>query len=309
MAALAFLGFYMRFDIVVPVYNKAHTVLRAVDSVLSQEYEDFSLYVVDDGSSDGGINSLSLLRDSRLTILRQENSGVSVARNTGVSLGHSQYVCFLDADDEWDKGFLQRMALLISDFPEAAMYSTGHRVSEDGVVRDVTSSSVRRGYVSDFYLLSRSIELVNSSKVALRRDVLEEIGGFPSRVKVGEDLYVWIRAAFQKKVAYDPSVAVTIFRTFEESKRERSKLAPFPVEYFSRNRSFFSDSHSLKKYVEFIGLRHVIGSGLSGDFRGGFIRAVALAKINFILGFFSVFFVVLPPFFLRGVKKLAQRRN
>ncbi len=294
----------MRFDIVVPVYNKAHTVLRAVESVLSQEYGDFALYVVDDGSSDGGVDSLNLITDSRLTVLRQDNFGVSVARNEGVSQGRSQYVCFLDADDEWDKSFLRRIVSLISDFPEAAIYSTGHRVNENSVVRDVTSSSVRRGYVADFYSLSRSVELVNSSKVVLRRDVLDEIGGFPPGVKVGEDLYVWIRAAFQRNVAYDPFVAVTIFRVFEESKKERSKLVPYPLEYFSRNREFFSGAASLKRYVEFIGLRHVIGSGLNGDFHGGLIRAIALAKLNFFLGLFSFFIIIPPPAFLRYMKRL-----
>lgn len=298
----------MRFDVVVPVYNKAHSVLRAVESVLSQSYGEFSLYVVDDGSVDDGLVLLNSIEDNRLTILRQENFGVSVARNNGVSAGCSQYVCFLDADDEWDNNFLQRIASLISDYPEATMYSTGHRVNEDGVFREITSGSTRRGYVSDFYSQSRELELVNSSKVVLRRDVLERIGGFPPGVKVGEDLYVWILAAFGRKVAYDSAVAVTVFREFNEGRRERSKLVPYPVEYFSREQSFLLESNSLKRYIEFIGLRHVIGSGLDGDFHGGLIRAIALGKVNLFLGFSSALILLIPSFFLRYAKRVSQKK-
>lgn len=96
----------MRFSVVIPLYNKERHILRAVKSVLNQSYSNFDLIVVNDGSTDGSVQSLNPVLN-RLTLINQENSGESAARNTGISHANHPYIAFLDADDEWEEDFLQ----------------------------------------------------------------------------------------------------------------------------------------------------------------------------------------------------------
>jgi glycosyltransferase involved in cell wall biosynthesis len=93
-------------SIVLPTYNRADTIGRAVDSVLRQTCEDWELIVVDDGSSDGTAERLEG-RDPRVRLLRQANQGVYAARNAGIALGRGRFVAFLDSDDEWRPHFLE----------------------------------------------------------------------------------------------------------------------------------------------------------------------------------------------------------
>ena len=98
------------FSIVIPLYNKAHTIERTLSTVLNQSFKEFEVVIVNDGSTD---NSEEVIRnftsDSRIKIINQENQGVSAARNKGVSLSSFEYVAFLDGDDEWLPDYLLKM--------------------------------------------------------------------------------------------------------------------------------------------------------------------------------------------------------
>lgn len=87
------------FTIVIPSYNRAHIVGRAIESVLNQSYSDFEIIVVDDGSTDNTKEVVCQFLDSRINYFFQENSGVSAARNTGSKLAKGDYLVFLDSDD------------------------------------------------------------------------------------------------------------------------------------------------------------------------------------------------------------------
>src|SRR5689334_13044424 len=91
----------MTVSVVIPTYNRAHTVVDAVVSVLSQTYEDLELVVVDDGSTDDTAERIAAVRDPRLSYVRAGHAGVSAARNLGVKHTHGELVAFLDSDDLW----------------------------------------------------------------------------------------------------------------------------------------------------------------------------------------------------------------
>ena len=97
-------------SIVIPLYNKAHTIVHTLNAVFKQEYQDFEVIIVDDGSTDNGVGIIQQhFHDNRIRIFHQENQGVSVARNRGVEEARCEYVALLDGDDEWHPDYLKIM--------------------------------------------------------------------------------------------------------------------------------------------------------------------------------------------------------
>ena len=107
----------MRFSVVIPVYNKADTILETVRSVLAQSCEDREIVIVDDGSSDALETMLEPVR-GQIRLIRQQNAGVSAARNRGIQESRGEYVCFLDADDLWLPDHLTTLSSAIDARPE-----------------------------------------------------------------------------------------------------------------------------------------------------------------------------------------------
>lgn len=105
------------FSVVIPLYNKKHTIRECIASVLSQSYQDFELLVIDDGSTDNSFQVLSEYSDNRIRIVQQSNGGVSSARNLGLKLAKSKYVALLDADDLWMPDYLEKMNSFIEAYP------------------------------------------------------------------------------------------------------------------------------------------------------------------------------------------------
>ena len=96
-------------SVVIPIFNRVGTIERAIRSVLTQSYTNIEVIVVDDGSSDGSPNVVRSINDSRITLIElPKNTGVSYARNIGVSAAKGSFLAFQDSDDEWLAGKLER---------------------------------------------------------------------------------------------------------------------------------------------------------------------------------------------------------
>jgi glycosyltransferase involved in cell wall biosynthesis len=278
----------MNFSIIIPLYNKSYSLKRCIDSVLAQEYREYELIVVDDGSSDDSISILRKLyfieiEKGLIKVVEQQNEGVSSARNKGAKFSSSDYLCFLDADDEWKADFLSKMHDLIIDFPEAGLYCLAHEVSkkEMAVFKPKHGLPVGfRGYVEDFFASSSKGSVANSSKVCIKKKSLFDIDGFPLGATAGEDLYVWIRLALNGAVACDISYSVIVYVEIDESRMARRNSVPYPFVYFSSNKKI-SKSRSLNKYLFVIFYKHFSSSILSLNFREAWLRFFYYFKIYF----------------------------
>ena len=130
-------------SIIVPVYNAEKTLRRCVDSILNQEYEDFELLLVDDGSSDASreICDGYAAADRRVAVIHKENSGVSDARNKGIDMAEGKYLQFVDSDDwiarDATKQFVRAAARDEADMVIADFYRTvGDRISHKGDIEE-----------------------------------------------------------------------------------------------------------------------------------------------------------------------------
>lgn len=198
-----------RFSVIVPLYNKAPYVRKALESIVPQTYHDFELIIVDDGSTDNSaaiceeylkdkFETINLKHEIRL--LRQPNSGVAVARNNGVKASNGEYVCFLDADDWWEPTFLEEVDKLITEYPDAGIFCTNYIYYKPGKTH--VALKIQRGYMNypDAYLHGEMP--VWTGATCMPRKVFDEIGGFPLGIKLGEDFLLWAKTALHYKVAF-----------------------------------------------------------------------------------------------------------
>ena len=187
-----------RISVVIPLYNKAPYIANAISSALMQDVPPAEIIVVDDGSTDGGGSVVEQFQENGVRLIRQDNFGVSAARNRGMQAATSEYVAFLDADDEWLPSHVQTLALLLHDFPGLGLYSTLHKVRRGGNchVPWGNYSLGYRGPVVDFFeAMANGLSLVNSTTACAHRLRLLGVGGFPVGVRHGEDLIGWTKLA------------------------------------------------------------------------------------------------------------------
>lgn len=203
-------------SVVIPLYNKAPHITNAVESVLAQSELPDEIIVVDDGSTDGGGDLLSpYVEKFGVRLIRQENSGVSAARNRGVYAATGEYVTFLDADDVWLPNHLATLRRLIDKYPEASLLSTAHAIERDGQ-RYRPKCNYKEGWeglVQDFFAeYAAGLGLVNSITAGVRKKDFLRAGGFPAGVRRGEDIVCWINMALRYPVAHAEVVTAVYYQ-------------------------------------------------------------------------------------------------
>lgn len=197
-------------SVIVPAYNAAHTVDRALRSVLAQSYRDLELIVVDDGSRDDTAARVAAMADPRVRLLRLErNGGESRAMNAGIAAARGRYIAFQDADDEWLPGKLQRQVDAIEADDRISFVCTGLvHIYPDRRVVDIA------GFAPSDTLWKRLLaeSLVAKPCVLARRDALQRAGPFDEALATGADQDMWIRLALEGTVVEIPEVLVNVFR-------------------------------------------------------------------------------------------------
>lgn len=221
-------------SIIIPLYNKAASIATALNCVLAQTFQDFEVVVVDDGSTDNGAAIVEGYTDPRIRIIRQENAGVSAARNCGISEALGEYVAFLDADDEWMPEFLEEIVSLQREFPTCRAQATTYVQCQNGERKNIELNRLpftgERGVLTNYFkVASCSHPPVWTSAVCIERKLLQEIGGFPVGVKSGEDLWVWAHVAVRTQWAYSLKPCA-VFNVEGYGVNERPKRVPSEVD-------------------------------------------------------------------------------
>jgi hypothetical protein len=196
---------------VIPLFNKLPYIKRCLDSVIKQGDLTFEIIVVDDGSTDSGAEFVA---DNypQVRLIKQINSGVSTARNKGIAAASSEFVALLDADDFWQPEFLFVIDKLIKKYPQAATFCTHYGfVFDDDVKLNAKIKSVPEsdGLIEDYFASCFNSDLpITASSVCIRRSLLQQLGGFPIGMEMGEDQVVWAKLACQAPIAYSSKTCV-----------------------------------------------------------------------------------------------------
>ncbi len=202
----------MSFSIVVPLYNKARSIQRTLDSLLSQTYSDYEIIVIDDGSTDGSREVVENDYSTKVRLVSKKNEGVSVARNTGASMALNPYLIFIDADDFVAPFYLENINELINRYPHAGAFGTRYSFSDSGRIKPCKIYGMKNELtlIEDyFYTASRGDLPVIASGICIPREVFNRAGGFPVNQVQGEDQDLWSRIGLEYSMAVHPAYAIT----------------------------------------------------------------------------------------------------
>lgn len=198
----------MQIDVIVPTYNRAHTVARAIDSVLNQTYKNFNIYIVDDGSTDETSKVLERYKTlPNLHILYQKNGGVSSARNLAVNSSNAEWISFLDSDDEWLPNKLETQISWLKRHPEHRFLHNEEIWVRNGV--RVNPKIKHQKSNDNIFLRSLDFCLISPSTVIMKRNLFIECGLFDESFVVCEDYDLWLKVMALEEIGFSNAI-VTI---------------------------------------------------------------------------------------------------
>jgi len=223
-------------SIVIPLYNKGPHISRTIQSVLNQTEQNFEIIVVDGQSTDEGPKIVKSFEDPRIFFFEQVGSGVSSARNEGISHSRSDFVAFLDADDEWMPDHLETLLRLREAYPEAGAYTTAYLVKYPNFQVKMASFHAIPGkpweglLPSYFKSAAFGSPPVWTSVVGIPKRVLTEMRGFNTDAWWGEDTDLWGRIALKYPIAFSWD-GMGIYHT-EASNRACNRTEPVEENIF-----------------------------------------------------------------------------
>ncbi len=179
-------------SVIIPTYNRDWIVAEAIDSVLAQDFSDYELIVVDDGSNDGTPKILAAYGD-RITVLRQPNRGVSAARNRGIAAAAGHLMAFLDSDDLWLPQKLSTQVNFFAEHPEAVICQTEERWIRNGV--RVNPKKRHLKFSGMIFERSLALCLVSPSAVMIKKSLFDTVGLFDENLPACEDYDLWLRVS------------------------------------------------------------------------------------------------------------------
>lgn len=198
-------------SVVIPTYNRAHSIERSIQSVLRQTFADFELIIVDDGSTDGTQDLVRAIKDPRVRLVSMpQNGGPGAARNLGIREAVADWVAFQDSDDEWLPEKLERqMARALEPGSNWVAVYCGMVTIGSVIDQAATRNQIRFRPGPDITLVEGDIRpslfrtsFVSAQMLMARRSALETIGGFDSSFRVLEDWDLALRLAAIGRFAF-----------------------------------------------------------------------------------------------------------
>lgn len=190
-------------SIVLPTYNRAHIISKAIDSVLNQTYRDFELIIVDDCSTDNTKSLIDNYEDERIHYVRcPENMGAAGARNFGAFTSVAPYLAFCDSDTVWAVDKLERQMNFMSEHPDISLvFHSFLSIQEDQQILEPNQERLSSLSVSIFYDLLFG-PLIDTPTILMRTDIFRNMEGFLGSLKSHEDYEFSLRVAKDYKIGH-----------------------------------------------------------------------------------------------------------
>lgn len=200
--------------VIVPAYNHEDFILRSLQSVIIQTYENIELIVIDDGSKDNtyqkAIEFKNIHLDKNITLLTKKNEGVCRTLNKGIELAHGDYICFLASDDYWRKDKIEKQLTFMEMHTDVGLVFSDALFVYNNIESNDFWSEYKNGYQKYFncgiqkkvlYTKLMKYLFIPSLTVMLRSHTLHSIGFFDTNLPY-EDIDMWLRFALNSKIGY-----------------------------------------------------------------------------------------------------------
>jgi glycosyltransferase involved in cell wall biosynthesis len=304
------------FSVIIPLYNKKKYIKDTINSVLSQSYKNFEIIVLNDGSTDGSELIVEQMQknDSRIRLINRKNGGVSVARNFAISKARYDYICLLDADDDWTPDFLQVISSMVTKFPKHKIFSLRHKIIEaDGrmIYPPVGVDDNFCGELKDFIKLYTDYDgLIQTSSLCLEKKFFQSLGGFPKDKGNGEDIYLWLLYGIKTNLVFCNKICTYYYRDRENSHTSRMVYVelPYPFEYFL-NYEKSDESKYLDQYLRKSAILHISGLKILGQTKTAIKHSFQLFKNSKLTGLVCLSIALIPNPILKGIKSLRDKRR
>lgn len=278
-------------SIIIPCYNTSKYVGRTIEMLLAQDISDCELILVNDGSTD---DTLSVLQNynfaSFITIVNQENKGVSVARNVGLSIAKGKYVYFFDSDDALTDGSLEYYKKVIRNNDDCTFFAFGYESTREGkVYKKYVYPHLDNRVVSGLFLVQSYLNkkfCVHICSCIFERNFLNYIQlQFPVGVTIGEDMLFLLQAMFEVEKAYYSKRMSYIYQIRNDSTmqgftsysfnqyRSHILLSKFLLPIASHNPKLSNSIHFFLLFSYLSNLRYYLRSNLkSKDLNNYFVK-------------------------------------
>jgi glycosyltransferase involved in cell wall biosynthesis len=245
--------------VLIPAYNAARTIERALATVWHQHYPEMEVIVVDDASTDDtSVHVREIARDNLRLIRLERNRGVSGALNAGIRQARTDYIAFLDADDEWlDNKLVKQLPIIDARIEMTLIACGGESVGPEGRVFDTFGTELPSHSPREFWRALLLKTYLHRSCVVARRIKLLEVGGFDEELKVSEDQDMWIKLAANGETGFVPEVLVRI-HDMPESLAERygEREAEFTLPMIRKNLASLALRLSKRETRQILGQRY-----------------------------------------------------
>ena len=242
-------------SIVIPLYNKKELIVKTVQSILNQTYHNFEIIIVDDGSTDGSADEVKTIKDSRIRLISQKNSGVASARNRGIKESQGDFVAFIDADDLWSPDYLYTLISLTQNYPNCNVFASNYKFRNiEGAITYPKLKSIpftgEHGILNNYFEVSSvSDPPLWTSAVMIRKSAIESVNGFPIGIKSGEDLLTWARLACRYHIAYNLKTLAIYCQGYSNPRPPESK--DYVGEQLERLFKDYPATQGIKRYIAF----------------------------------------------------------
>lgn len=259
-------------SVIIPTYNRAHHLAKAVDSVFCQTYKPFEIIIVDDGSTDNTKQIVSDYAD-KVVYISQKNSGPSAARNRGIRAAQGDFIAFLDSDDAWAPEKLEKQVNLISESPKLGLIGTGYYNCDQNLENPTIHPSMKLAKTPREEILIRN--LWPTPSLLIRKSCFEAVGLFNENMKFAEDWDMWVRISqiFPVATINEPLVMIRKhdqgLAGLNDNQEYNFKLWK---DLISNNRIRYSMcSAAYRKAMSLYYLNRFYSSSHCGDFRSEFV--------------------------------------
>lgn len=271
----------MKVSIVLPTYNRAPVVGRAIKSVLDQTFQDFELIVVDDSSTDNTRSVVESIHDPRVRyVAHEKNRGLAAGRNTGARAARAPYIANQDSDDVWDRHKLKREVAVLdtADAHVGVVYSRIEKDFGDGKKEYIPSDE--RGTSGDIHERLLRGNFITMQAALMKKECFENVGGFDESLQALQDWDFWIRVSAHYEFVYVPEVGVHVAISSDSITKNKKKRLE------ARSRIIEKHREELQRHPRILA-HHVFRVGHAYALSGDMSRARKYLREAWALSFFS----------------------